>query len=340
MTSHKQLVRDDGPMVATAPDTPRRGDHGVDAEDAQICLPCRGVTRRDFPILDVTAWPVDQPESAGRGTNTWIIDPQGHRWLHKLTRVRPDRREGQDWAEKVGAEVAHLIGVPAANIELARRDGNPGCISADLKPGVSWEFQAGSVLISAFVPGFLPKTRGRAGHTLENVKMALGSVKPPAELELPESLGAFEAFCGFLLFDALIANCDRHVQNWSVIRGPFESLSLAPTYDHGSSLGFNLTDRRREQLLASHDDFAYWIAKATANKFEDGQETSLVDFAHAAMGLAAPGTWPYWAERVSGLSMPACETVISSTPEMSDLARTFGTRLLTTNRKRLLDAGR
>jgi len=327
-------------MAGSAPDTPSPRGQGFDAEDAPTDPARRDMASREFPILDVTTWPVDQPESAGRGTNTWIIDPQGHRWLHKLTRVHPDRREGQDWAEKISAEVAHLIGVPAANIELARRDGNPGCISADLKPGVSWEFQAGSVLISAFVPGFLPKTRGRGGHNLRNIKTALGSVKPPAELELPESFGAFEAFCGFLVFDALIANRDRHVQNWSVIRGPFESLSLAPTYDHGSSLGFNLMDRRREQLLASPDDFGYWTAKATANKFEDGHETSLVDYAHAAMGIATPETWPYWAERFSGLSMAACETVISSTPEMSDVARTFSISLLTTNRKRLLDAGR
>lgn len=285
-------------------------------------------------------WRVDQPESGGRGTNTWIIDPQGHRWLHKLTRVRPDRREGQDWAEKISAELAASIGIPAAHIELARRDGQPGCISADLKPGASWEFQAGSVLMSNLLPGFLPKTKGRAGHTLVNIRTALARVRTPAGLVMPESFGAFDAFCGFLLFDALIANRDRHVQNWSVIRGPFDTLSLAPTYDHGSSLGFNLTDTKREQLLAAPEDLNSWADRATANKFEDGHNTSLVDFAHAALGLATAGTWTYWAERFAALSAGTCETVISSTPEMSDPARTFAGSLLTLNRKRLLDAGR
>lgn len=60
-------------------------------------------------------------------------------------------------------------------------------------------------------------------------------------------LTAFEAFTGYLVLDALVANQDRHEENWAVLRplpGGGE-VTLAGSYDHGSSLAFNLTDARR-----------------------------------------------------------------------------------------------
>ena len=55
-------------------------------------------------------------------------------------------------------------------------------------------------------------------------------------------LSAFESFTGYLTFDALVGNTDRHHENWAVLTG---SQSLAPTYDHGASLGFNASPARR-----------------------------------------------------------------------------------------------
>ena len=297
------------------------------------------VDQDTYPIIDVTDWPVEQVESAGRGTNTWLTAPYGERWLHKLTRVRPDRREGQEWAEKISAELGALVGVPTARIELAQRDGRPGCISADLKPGPSWEFQAGSVLISEIDPSFLPKTRGRLGHTLSNIRYCLADVRPPAGVEVPESFGAFDVFCGYLLFDAWIANQDRHVENWSVLRGPSGSLGLAATYDHGSSLAFNKTDEARLRLLREPVALANWLRRASAGKFEDGHGVSLVDFAHRALRMADPDAWDYWRGRFGSIAIDDSRRIIAATPEMSDPARRFVETMLDQNLRRVLDAG-
>lgn len=294
---------------------------------------------RGYPIIDVSSWQVEQVESAGRGTNTWLMGPNGGRWLHKLTRVRPDRREGQEWAEKISAELGQLIGIPTARIELARRDGAPGCISADLKPGPAWEFQAGSVLISEFAPDFIPKTRSRQGHTLANVRRVLQDVRPPVGAGLPAHFGAFDVFCGYLLFDAWIANQDRHVENWSVLRGPSGLLGLAPTYDHGSTLGFNLTDKRRLDLLADPDAFGAWLSRGRADKFQDGRGIPLVTFARRALAMTSASTWDYWRARFGSITPEAWARIVRAVPEMSDPARTFVNGLLNSNLRRLLDAG-
>ena len=69
-----------------------------------------------------------------------------------LATLRADRRQGEDWAEKIAAELAQLIGLPAAVVEIAVRDSAPGCLSRDLKPGAGWEVHTGAVLISEVAP--------------------------------------------------------------------------------------------------------------------------------------------------------------------------------------------
>lgn len=293
---------------------------------------------RQYPIIDVSDWPVEQVEPAGRGTNTWLAGPNGGRWLHKLTRVRADRREGQEWAEKISAELGSLVGIPTARIELARLGGDPGCISADLRPGVAWELQAGSVLIAELVPSFIPKTHSRQGHNLANIEQSLRTVVPPVGMEAPEAFTGFDLFCGYLLFDGWIANQDRHVENWSVLRGPSGAVRLAPSYDHGSTLGFNLTDSRRVGLLSGQDTMAGWLGRGRAEKFEDGQEATLVEFAHHALSMVATETRDYWLDRFSSVTEAQWRTIIEATPEMSDQARTFVDRMLHVNLRRILDA--
>ncbi|MGH3871963.1 MAG: hypothetical protein ACRDSR_10690 [Pseudonocardiaceae bacterium] len=95
---------------------------------------------------------------------------------------------------------------------------------------------------------------------------ALGKCEPPAG---SDQLTAVEVFAGYLVLDAWVADQDRHDQNWAVLRqaaAPGE-LRLASSYDHASSLGFNLLDTRREKLLAS-EAVATGAARGTAHRFE------------------------------------------------------------------------
>ena len=68
---------------------------------------------------------------------------------------------------------------------------------------------------------------------------------------------AADLFCGYIVFDVLISNTDRHHQNWGVLakreEGSAPTLTLAPTYDHGSSLGRELQDTERIQRLTGRD---------------------------------------------------------------------------------------
>jgi hypothetical protein len=235
--------------------------------------------------------------------------------------------------------VAALLGVPAARIDLARRDDCRGCVSYDIVPK-GWELQPGAVLLNGIV-GFEhdPWDPAALGHTLINIQRALDGYDAPPGFSGPTDFDAFDVFAGYLMLDALIANRDRHSENWAVLRGPGRpDQRLAPSYDHASALGFNLLDERRRLMFQDGNMFDAFLRKGTAHRFEDGRKLTLVDHAHVALGMVRDSVREWWLGRLTGTDEDQLDTIVARVPVMSDLARRFATYLFTVNRRRLLDA--
>ncbi|MCL4413172.1 MAG: hypothetical protein M1522_00245 [Actinobacteria bacterium] len=219
-----------------------------------------------YPVFDVSAWPSHRIEPRGsKPGKEWLDDGSGGLWLFKPAAARNGRTVGDDWAERIGAQVAMLIGVPAARVELAHRDGTPGIVSANVAAGEGdAEGDAGSapalVLGNEMLAGSDPNYPMAQHHavpdyTVARVLGALDSLSVVADTGAPPGLSAAEVFAGYLVLDALIANTDRHHENWGVLRSRVgEGLPvLAPSFDHASSLGFQLSDEERSGRLTTHD---------------------------------------------------------------------------------------
>lgn len=258
----------------------------------------------------------------------WLFEPRTDHagWSH-----------GEDWAEKIASEVAARLGVPAAYVELAVRDGRRGSVSRSLRP-VGWELQHGALLLAEHLPDYEPRNRARRGHTLDSIEVALRHVQAPQ----PRSrhFTAFEAFTGFLVLDALVANQDRHAENWAVLRplpGADEQ-TLAGSYDHGSSLGFNLTDTKRT-LELGRDGVPAFAVRAKAQRFDSASDgrLSLVELAHRALARCTAPVRAHWLDSVAAADEVALSSIVDRTPELSDPVRSFTKALLTINRRRLLD---
>ncbi|MBV8466242.1 MAG: hypothetical protein JO218_09885 [Burkholderiales bacterium] len=67
-----------------------------------------------FSIVDLPLESRLDTEQLGSKPKFWVQRDDG-RWLFKEARTNT----GEDWAEKVAAELAHAIGVAAADVELA-----------------------------------------------------------------------------------------------------------------------------------------------------------------------------------------------------------------------------
>ena len=291
-----------------------------------------GVT--DRAIVDVSDWEVRFPEPGGSDANVWLHDPETDEYaLFKPVIAKAGRRQGEDWAEKAVEQIAGLVGVPSARIRMASRRGQSGLLSYDLAP-MGYELQTGAVLIGEIDDRLVPRAKERLGHNLDNIRSVLS---PLTAVGMPEGFTGYDQFCGYLMLDGLVANRDRHEENWAVLRDPAGNVTLAPSYDHGNSLGFNLEDEFRLRELDRDRELVKWASRGFADRFESSRNVTLVDFARLALAEATPGTANYWLSHLARVTAADWETVVASTPAMSAACRTFCVRLLNTNQRRLLD---
>src|SRR4051812_5168203 len=106
-----------------------------------------------FPIIDVSDWPWNLDEPIGSKSKLWVLNPeQRRRWLFKERR----HDHGEDWSEKVAAEVAELLGINHAIVEMATRDGKAGVISLDFVAGRATKarFSHGNELLAQIDPSY------------------------------------------------------------------------------------------------------------------------------------------------------------------------------------------
>lgn len=141
-----------------------------------------------FEVWGVSQWEVDAEETAGQEAKHWLIEPGGGGDL--AVQAPTDKggfRHGADWAERIARELALHLGIPCATVQLAQRDGQPGSISRDLKPE-GWELQSGALLLAKIDPGYQPgqlKVKGRPGHSLHNINLALRGAAVSPSLNCP-----------------------------------------------------------------------------------------------------------------------------------------------------------
>ncbi|MDR1423883.1 MAG: HipA domain-containing protein [Azoarcus sp.] len=210
-----------------------------------------------YPILKVTPEQRIGDESLGTKEKFWFRREDGSLWLFKEVRaISQDLGfSGEDWAEKVAAEMARFLDIPAAEVELAEHEGRRGCASKSFigspERANKWHLMHGNEVLAGFRPGYNSDARfGQSEHTLENIIGARAGIFPGRR-----GGAALAQLASYIVLDALIGNTDRHHENWGIFwhavdqRDAMHILRMAPTYDHASSLGRELSDRKRADFL-------------------------------------------------------------------------------------------
>ena len=301
-----------------------------------------------FDIVPVDSRNSDAPEQLGTKTKFWFKNDAGRRLLFKAE----ERGTGEDWAEKIACEICKLLGLPHVHYELAHdmhRD-VPGVICANCaaRPGVL--ILANQLLLERD-PAY-PADGSRKykvhQHSIDAIVTCLQELKPPSKewmTDVPSNITtALDVFVGYLLLDALIANQDRHHQNWGVVRLP-DGDHLAPTFDHGSALARNLSDEERYDRLQSLDkgrQLPHFSTKARSAIYEDVNAAKPMPTLNAATGFAklAPESAKTWGERLATLDEKTITHLFEEVPteRMSQITREFSVALLLENRRRILGA--
>jgi hypothetical protein len=303
-------------------------------------------THDPYEVVDVTSWAPAPPffETAGRKqSKRWLRDPAGDLWLFKaVTRqTLPDGQtwlKGENWAEKIVCEIGVALGTSVAHVELAIREATAGSIARDFTEGKKSQLALGNELLGGVIPGYDRSAFHRVeDYTVGNVLAALAQASVGAPPGPASDVSAEGCFAGYLVLDALVANTDRHHQNWGVLLRPDGSLLLAPSFDHASSLGFQLSDADRTGLLEHKGRGVDAFVRRGRSRHVPGKP-SFVDLAVEAATRSS--TLNQWRRAVESVSVDQLKALVNRVPQalMSHPSRTFAMAVLDLNRRRLLDA--
>lgn len=307
---------------------------------------------KEFTI-ETIIW--EQPradEFMGTKKKFWFNHLSLGRCLFKYTR----ENTGEDWAEKIAAELCQILGLPHAKCEFATCNNKRGIITPTILIEGS-ELVHGNELLVGEVPGYSAKDSKNkfrmSKHTLERV---LGIIDNP-EVNLPldwQAINgitkAIEVFVGYLMLDALIGNTDRHHENWAVVQrvedrnqSGISIKYLSPTYDHGSSLGRNEPDEKKQARLESKDKLfgveAYASKAISAFYYKEGDKKPLSTLdAFINVISLYPKASSIWLGKLKNIKDEDINKLLNRIPKslISSISIEFVERILQTNKNKLV----
>lgn len=302
-----------------------------------------------FPIIFVSqaAYERSSQEMMGSKYKFWFEHEKLGRCLYKQNKSRQDsNREwlGEDWAEKVATELCKRLGLPHAVYELAATwQGNWGVVSPYFLPE-GGTLVHGNELLTAIVPNYPTSGTYRVTqHTIDSVLSIIEdeSVNFPVGWTVPNGIQkAVEVFAGYLLLDAWIGNGDRHHENWGIIRTQIrqdaeETIYLAPTFDHASSLGRELLDSQRQ--TRSVEAYANKCFSAFYQTIQDKKPLKTFEV-FQQVRRRYPQASQIWLEQLEKISSCHILEIFNKIPEprISSVAREFAQTILEINQQKLL----
>lgn len=295
-----------------------------------------------YPIIEIKPeWVLDR-EAMGSKKKFWYREHNDMEpWLFKFPQENKHTHElaGQHWAEKIAEQAAALLETRYATVELAVFDGNRGSATKSFVHERRMLFHGNQLLAGAIPEYNVQATFGHSSHTLENIFKTF-ELSLDGETFLRRSKLFFSEY---LVLDALIANTDRHHENWGfLLKRTTEggwTAAIAPSFDHASSLGRELQDERREQII-KEGRIGNYVNKGHGGIYWSADEKRAPSPLELVMRATEryPDFFRPALEKLRKFDESALARIIGRMPDewMSDSARRFAHALMCYNQQQLL----
>ncbi len=269
-----------------------------------------------------------QVEAKGFLTKFWVNHPQLGESLVKL-----DRPYGKNWTEKVAYEIGKQMQLPVARYELAvlaesfeQNANSLGIITTNYKQeGLDYQESEAAI--------FQQLGRYPYNFNEETNFIAQNNLSLPPNYQPPEQINdGLDLWTGYMIFDGLIANRDRHGKNWEIAVDKNGNKSLAPLFDNGMSLGMTIAGR-----LKTEPDLTPQKYMTTQTSYFNEYHRDLVRKMIELRPLAAQT----WLKQVSRLTPENIDKIVDSVPasHITPSERNFAKELVRYNRQDFLQLG-
>ena len=285
----------------------------------------------DFKKLDI--------EQLGTKEKFWLVSPKGVNWLFKFSRPGA----GEHWSEVCAALIANKLGIAHAEYYFSRWEGKIGVVTPSFVEKNEY-LVMGNEILKDYDPYYPSSSSEEKAPKAYTPKEVFDCLKKFQALEPFQWKGESPTniFFDYLFLDALVGNVDRHHENWGIVVNSLDKTkSLAVTFDHASSLGRELTEKRKKDRLKTKDKNYSVLAyskKAKTPFYESkiGRRLDAVEVLFSFLELD-----PSLKQRLEAL-IRICEQqeisqIINSIPSiwMADLDKTFAKKLIEVNLERI-----
>ena len=188
---------------------------------------------------------------------------------------------------------------------------------------------------------------GQREHNVDTIVQAVKEVfQDLGDPRVAKVDDIFKALASYALLDGLIGNTDRHHENWMMqiaFKDDVGWMSVAPSFDHASSLGRELRDDRRRERMNSGSVLPY-LRRGRGGVYHD------VDDRHAPAPLTLARMlcqkWPQYTmrtlERIGAVDDAELWAAVDRVPTelMSETAKDFAYEVMLVSRTELLESAR
>jgi len=289
-----------------------------------------------FEIIQVPEDAYELSEALGTKFKFWYTGENRQRYLFKEVR----EGTGEHWSEKICCEIASMLGLPHAHYNLAIWKNRYGVVTPSFVDTLQKErlIHGNEILKPDVSPISFYKRRH---HLIRKVTSFLKIINPPRGTTVKEIKNANDAFIGYLMFDVLVGNADRHDENWGMVLTA-NGVELAPSYDHASSLGREIRDEERAARLITNDigySVSAYACKARSGLYlssEDRKTLTTIE-AYKIAAETSPIANEYWLSKLKLITDSFLNEILMQISDdiMTPHAKEFALQLVLTNKDRL-----
>jgi hypothetical protein len=179
-------------------------------------------------------------EGSGRSEKIWLKNLATNQI--GLFKFKKDLNTKDHISEKLASELAALLGIPCAHVEIGIYNGREGSMSFLINKDDEALIE-GIWLINQLYPNYsAEKMYDESTEEYYSLEMIVNSV---------EKYGLLPELLKMLVFDYLIGNSDRHQNNWAIISKGDKTYTFSPLYDNSSSLCCYVPEDKIASLLGN-----------------------------------------------------------------------------------------
>jgi len=285
-----------------------------------------------YPIIKIES--KDEIEQLGTKEKYWVYDAQTkEKKLFKIGR----ENTGENWAEVVAYEIGKHIGMEVAKYEFAFYNSKQGTISTSFVQNDERLIHGNELLIKIDKSYPLDRFYKVREYTLDTVLSLLKILERAKNIEIESAL---DSFIGYIVFDCLIANQDRHHENWGLIAGRQKKLRLAPSFDHASGFGCKVQEKEAINRLCTQDkryNVEAFCKKAKTPFYDKNSEQLSTIDACKILVKHDKSSFCKWVDKIVQVEDSFYKEIFEKIPDefINEYSKEFALEILKENTKRL-----